>query len=156
MFTKLLYFSLFSLTFLFQTCNHSQQVQPEIVFNKLLQKFNSPDTSLIFRLDTFIDFKWDRLIILKPYFSKKNLQHCGIIGDIPSSKLNFNEGSVEYLFIKDSKVIKHLVSNDHRSHIALIFEDNDDCGFRNTPNTYIKLSKYYEKEKFKIFKIFNK
>ncbi len=112
---------------------------PEIVFNNILEQSNS-DTSSIKRLDSFLSFEWDKMIILQPY-QYPVLKECGYDFDLPDSKIKYTEGSKEYLFIKDKKIIKHLIHTDtSREYIRLVLDKsfNNTCGVQNSSQVFIK------------------
>jgi hypothetical protein len=148
-----------------ESCKPKNVVNPEIVFKSILNKCTSPDTTIKYKLDTILNFEWDKMIILTPYFNRTKLEKCAGVS-IPKSTLENTEGVNEYLFIKDKKVEVYVSSNNKElDRIALTFNNNFytfeklqlECGIVNNSNLYIKLTTNKDPEwAGKTFLIFNK
>ena len=80
------------------------------------------------------------MIILQPY-QQSLLKKCGYNFDLPHSKIKFTEGSEEYLFIKDKKIIKHIIhTNTAKKYIRLVLDKslNNNCGIENSSQPFIE------------------
>ena len=128
----------------FTSCKSYPKSPLDKPFKNVVAKISASDT-LSYRFDSLIDFDWDRLIILKPYCDKKRLkQDCGIVSEMPDSKIDGTEGSDEYLFIKAGKIISyHFTKNEGPSVVVTSARSVNDmipkCGIPNTAQTFIKL-----------------
>ncbi|MEJ7626755.1 MAG: hypothetical protein WKF35_07830 [Ferruginibacter sp.] len=135
----------FSIMLFFQQCKPYNTTLIDETFHEVKNSIPIGDTSTVYRLDLLLHFDWDRLIILYPYYSKSLLKtKCGILDELPSSKIEGTEGYNEYLFIKRGRIIKHLILDDPKSKIMVTFYqyspnlDTMPCGIANSPNTFIK------------------
>ena len=139
MIRKIIIAVLFSLSFWSCKTNY-EVVTPEKIFNKIIDQIGS-DTSVIKRLDTSLSFSWDKMIVLKPY-QETLAKECGFELDLSNSKIQATEGLDEYLFIKDKKLIMHVISNGiEKKGIRLVVDKSLDnvCGIDNSSDLFIKL-----------------
>ncbi len=161
--TRNLFGMAFSLTIL-ASCSQYPTTASEVPFKNVVAAILPGDT-VAYRLDSLIDFDWDKLIIIRPYYDKKKLkQECGILSKMPDSKIDVTEGGDEYLFIKGENIISHHFTRDKDPSVIIISarsESGNDmapkCGIPNTTNTFIKLVSNANPEwNGKTFKIFLK
>ena len=145
------------------SCKSKNVVNSGLDIQVSLDKYFSVDTTLKYTLDSILNFDWDEIIILTPYFDRKKVEACSGIS-ILESILESTEGPNEYIFIKDKKVAKYISSKELERIILSIdksaYVSNKDavkCGIKNSANLYIKLmpneNPYW---KGKTFLIFNK
>jgi hypothetical protein len=165
---KFSYFIFITTTFFWVyngSCKPKNRVGAELIFRPILLKHSNLDMTTEYKLDSVLNFEWDRMIILTPYFNKKMIEKCTEIS-IPSSTLDVTEAANEYIFIKDRKIKKYLSSkNKEIENIAFSFdkklfsknETQFECGIINDSNLYIKLIPNENLEWVgKTFLIFNK
>ncbi len=129
------------------SCNPIKPISNDVAFQSILEKCTSNDTSVVYKLDTILDFEWDRLIILDSYFDRKSIEKC-IGSKIPNSILEDTEGPSEYLIVKEKEITKYVKSNFNvlPPKLILTFDRNGQsekfpCGLENNGNAYIKLIK---------------
>ncbi len=137
--TKGIFIALFLICYC-TSCHKGYELNtPETVFKNILDK-NYSDTSSIMRLDSLLSFEWDKMIILQPY-ENTILKDCGFDFDLPDSKIKYTEGSEEYIFIKNKKIIKHLIHKDSaKAYIRLVLDTSliNTCGVQNSSQVVIK------------------
>ena len=134
-----LFIYFFSPLLLFGCYSNYEVSTPEIVFKNISDQ-NTSDTTVTKRLDSFLSFEWDTMFILQPY-QQPLLKECGYDFDLPDSKIENTEGGEEYLFIKNKKIIKHLIHTDTaKTYIRLVLDKSlkNNCGIENSPQLFIK------------------
>lgn len=138
---------IFFQVFLLGCTRNYETVTSEIVFKDILEKCTSKDTNVIYQLDSLLPFKWDRMMVIEPYWSEATLKQCGVDTKLPGSKIRVTEGSNEFIFIKDGTLIKHIIhSSEEKRPINLVLDyplDNSKssvCGIENSPGIYIRFA----------------
>ncbi len=142
----------------FYSCKEYETSSPEMVFKNVLEKSNSYDTTTSFRLDSILNFDWDRIMTRTPYTPINSFEKCGLLTNLPSSKLDGTEGLDEYFFTKNNKIIKYLVNKEKNPAMVLEFQKSladQTCGIENSKNIFIKripnIDSLYKGKTFLIF-----
>ncbi len=155
----LMFVSLMLFVFL-SSCKQYKTVTVEKAFVKVLETNIKNDSNTVYKLDTLLDFKWDKLLIRTAYLPKNTFTKCAVLNSLPSSKLDGAEGADEYVFIKDNKICKYAVYDNENSQIIINFEKallERECGIDNTMNLYIKpianLEKTFSGRTFLIYEV---
>ena len=143
-------------------CKTYEVITPTAAFKKITQRFPKGDTSSSYRLNTLLDFEWDRFIIIGSYQGDAISASCDYKFALSDSKNQNTEGGDEYIFLKDKKLIKHIIYNSSEHQIIALnydrtFDRNDRniCGFANTDRLYIQQTAS-EMSNWRTFKIFEK
>ncbi len=156
----LIIFSTLTIILFLTSCDKYETTTPELVFKNILVKSNHFDTVSYFRLDSVLNFDWDRLMTRTPYLPKNSFEKCGLLTSLPSSKLDRTEGLNEYFFTKNNKIIKYLVNNEINPLLIFEFQKSlaeKTCGVENSKNIFIKrISNFDSLYKGETFLIFSK
>lgn len=136
---------IFFITANLPSCKSYEIITPGKIFNKVIQKFPATDTSTSLRLNSLLDFEWDHFIIIPSYTAEVISKKCGYNFSLPDSKNQHTEGGDEYVFLKNSKVIYHIINAPQKENFitirydfAAMKNDSNFCGIANSDKVYIK------------------
>jgi len=122
------------------SCTRNYEVTTPSKYLKNIDVASLADSSKYQKLSTVFPFEWDRMVVLQPY-QHPLLKDCGYQFNLPDTRIENTEGLQEYLFVKDTKLIKHLIYDGKVAYgIQLLVDKSlyNDCGLKNSSDLYVK------------------